>query len=129
MRGCEIALSPGSTRVAEFMARLRFLSRIHIDGNEKIDDSVVTVSDNNRLAEEARCFVPGDNCVLTRRQIRDSELAGTIRPCVPMIGSYDDGRGHVGMQVAVDIDNTGFREHHFASFALVVAAKIECLRF
>src|SRR6185437_8530554 len=126
-REFEIALSLGWPNVIEVATGLWPLFWLRTERDEEVGDGVAPVLDDDGLTKEPGGFMPGHQGVLSGRYVVDSVFPRTIGPRVPAIRSHDDRSGHVGMQMAIDFDDSRLRKSHFPSFAFVVSSKIECL--
>src|SRR5215472_3825514 len=76
----------------------------------------------------AGVHVPGDEAITARRNAAYAECSVLGRLSVPLIRSHNNGRVHIGMQVAIDLHHTRVGELHEASLALRVISQIEFLR-
>src|SRR5262245_39780593 len=67
-------------------------------------------TDLNRAAEEARAPVPSHQLIAADREPGERELTACVRLCEHGIRGHQDRPGHVGVEVAVQLDQAGFGE-------------------
>src|SRR5437762_9245430 len=96
-----------------------------IEGNDELDGGGAVVANLDTLAKHAGGFVPRDNGVAAGRHAVEGELAGPIRHRAPAVGSDDDHRAHVRMEVAADKDYSRPGEGDDAGLIFRIIAEIE----